>query len=272
MIRVESTGRVHLLLYGIVLTAVGTLLLSLSSAANRNGNIGSPALYVVGCSLVIGGYGVGFGPIPWILSAETFPTVIRGRVMSISLITSNAAQFVMNMIFLLMIDYLSTAWTFGFFFAMTLVSLQFVRWFCVETRLLSPPDILSVALHRRKVVSTQWNVHPMRCMLQVLFCGFKDKLCLSDSSTILATAEWGSDNSKISPRVRNKLGDDKSEYQQVERNSGPQMPCDDRDYVINSPFDIHPHAQMTVEPSVSSISGSHNETTQVLSPITSNIQ
>lgn len=33
-----------------------------------------------------------YGPVPWIISAEMFPTVIRGRVMSISLIASNAAQ------------------------------------------------------------------------------------------------------------------------------------------------------------------------------------
>ncbi len=139
---IDSSGRRSLMLYGIVLVAGGMLFLTLASFFSDSGNLSNPAVYSVGCALVYAGFGIGYGPIPWILSSELFPTVIRARLMSISLVASNVAQLVTNMLFLLMTDHLSTAGTFGFFFAVNVATWLLAYLFLVETKEISPGDIL----------------------------------------------------------------------------------------------------------------------------------
>jgi hypothetical protein len=99
-------------------------------------------IFIIGCSLTLGGYGIGYGPIPWILSSEMFPTVIRGRIMSISLIASYVSQLITNLVFLLMVDVMKEYGTFGFFLLMNVFSGFLFYLFLVETKTLQPQKIL----------------------------------------------------------------------------------------------------------------------------------
>lgn len=142
---IDTSGRRTLFLVGICVVGGGMLFLSLASlisSLTSTSHIQGPITYTIGCSLVYAGFGISYGPIPWILSSELFPTVVRGRIMSISLIASNVSQLLTNMVFLLMQQYLTTAGTFGFFFGLNVLALVYVFLFVVETKELSPSDIL----------------------------------------------------------------------------------------------------------------------------------
>jgi hypothetical protein len=175
----------------------GTLTLTLGSAAYAGGNLKTPIMYVIGCAFVSGGYGVGFGPIPWVLSSEMFPTAIRGRIMSISLIVSNAAQLAMNMVFLLMANGMTTAGTFGFFFAMTLACFSFVSCFCVETKTLTPSRIRAAVLQQRERALQELRQSPVACLVRSLCCA----LSFLNSSNSSNSSSNSSNSSSINSEV-----------------------------------------------------------------------
>eukprot|EP01037_Dinobryon_pediforme_P022580 gene22580-23786_t len=158
VVYIERLGRRLLLSLGACLVALGMLLLTVSSAAASDPQT-ALAGYIVGCSLCLGGYGVGYGPIPWTLSSEMFPTAVRGRVMSVSLIASNLSQLVTNLCFLPVVDSeLAATGTFGLFLLANVFAMVFVRCLLVETRDASPPDILRALLEQRTRVWDQcWS-------------------------------------------------------------------------------------------------------------------
>ena len=139
---IDSTGRIKLLLCSIVFVGFGMLFLTIGSGASGSGNISSVETYVVGCAFVYAGFGLGYGPVPWVLSSEMFPTVIRGRIMSISLIASNVAQLVVNFLFLPMVSGITTAGTFACYFFLNVFTLWFTLVFLVETKEITPVEIL----------------------------------------------------------------------------------------------------------------------------------
>ena len=159
---IDQTGRLKLLVYGIVLVGGGMTFLSICSLTSASGNISNVPAFVVGCALVYAGFGLGYGPVPWVLSAEMFPTLIRGRIMSISLIASNIAQLVVNFLFLPMTEGVTTAGTFFIFVALNIITFFFVKKFLVETKEIAPEEILRDLLGRyRHSASKLVTLHPM---------------------------------------------------------------------------------------------------------------
>lgn len=163
---IDDTGRLKLLVYGIVLVTIGMLFLAICSLTSPTGNISNVPAFVVGCALVYAGFGLGYGPVPWVLSAEMFPTLIRGRIMSLSLIASNAAQLVVNFLFLPMTEGITTAGTFFFFVALNVFTFLFVKKFFVETKEIEPEQILKVLLDRythssdKLILTAPWFFKP----------------------------------------------------------------------------------------------------------------
>lgn len=89
------------------------------------------------------------------MSSEMFPTAIRGRVVSVSLLVSNLAQLVVNLCFLPVVDSsLGATGTFGLFAIANVAALLFFRCFLVETRDISPAEILA-SLRERYAISTR---------------------------------------------------------------------------------------------------------------------
>lgn len=138
--QVDHVGRKPLLQYGCVIIGSGLLLLTIGFALGFNE---SPIMFMCGCSLTVSGYSLGFGPVNWILSSEMFPTVIKGRALSLSVIITNIVQFMINLIFLPLADLVSIECTFLIFFLFTCMSWCFITLYFVETNGLSSLVILN---------------------------------------------------------------------------------------------------------------------------------
>lgn len=136
---IDVFGRKFLLLVGISFTTAGMLTLVISFFVGLAGDVG---IFLFAGSLVTAGYAVGFGPVCWVIQSELFPTTIRGRSMAISVFVSNLGQFLMNLIFPVAVESMSSAWVFLFFAAMSVLALVFVCLWLTETKDKSPKDIL----------------------------------------------------------------------------------------------------------------------------------
>lgn len=99
---IERVGRRAMFKIGVSIVSLGMLVLiiastiTLLSVENSNGTQDVSG-WLFGIALVVGGYGVAYGPLPWILSSEPFPVLIRGKVMAISLIAQNISLLVTNL-------------------------------------------------------------------------------------------------------------------------------------------------------------------------------
>lgn len=118
--------------------------------AAHGGTNGNPILFIIGASLAIGGYNIGYGPIPYILSSEMVPTRIRGICMAYGLLTSYIAQLFTNITFLPMINYFNPSNVFLFYFLMNSITFLFVTYFLLETKDKSNKEILTD-------LSNNWN-------------------------------------------------------------------------------------------------------------------
>ena len=142
----DVAGRKILFVAGCLVVAAGMFILVCASAASRaeseRENEVNISVQVTAISLVVGGYGIGYGPIAWILSSELFPVLLRGKVMAMALICQNVFLLVTNLVFLLMLETMTTAGTFGFFLAVNLLGAALCWAFLVESKLKSPEAIL----------------------------------------------------------------------------------------------------------------------------------
>lgn len=89
--KIEQVGRRTLLLVGMTFIAMGMLVLVVAFGGSAS------ALALPGVLLVVCGYSMSFGPLTWLLTAELFPTEIRGRALGAStIITYLCASLVTN--------------------------------------------------------------------------------------------------------------------------------------------------------------------------------
>lgn len=94
--RIEYMGRRFLLLTGMGVIVVGLLMLTLafvmSNVVNDDGELvpsrGGMFWALPGVLFVVTGYSASFGPLTWLLTAELFPTNIRGRALGVSTIVT----------------------------------------------------------------------------------------------------------------------------------------------------------------------------------------
>lgn len=148
---VDNMGRKPLLLGCCAVIGTGMLILTLGFLVCERD---APALlvpvFMVGCSLIIAGYSIGFGPVNWILSTEMFPTDIRGSAVSVSVFVSNLGQFITNLMFLPLVSAISPAATFFLFFLICITAYWYIWTHVVETMELSPETILEHLLAIKK--------------------------------------------------------------------------------------------------------------------------
>lgn len=169
---IDIVGRLKLFLYSIWLVGFGMLFLTVASVSSSGGNLSQPAVFVVGCCLIYAGFGLGYGPVPWVLSSEMFPALIRGRVMCLSLIASNVTQLVTNLVFLPMVDGITSAGAFSFFLLMNVFALVFTLSFVVETKEITH-DIVLKRLNAKYTESLKmWS--SLQCFR--IFCNKPDEL------------------------------------------------------------------------------------------------
>lgn len=99
--------------------------------------------YSGGGALIIGGYGVGLGPVLRLMESECFPSSIRGRIMAVCVIVRYACEFVVNMFFVSVVDLTSEREAFMTFYVFCILAMIFVYFFVIETRQKEPHEILA---------------------------------------------------------------------------------------------------------------------------------
>jgi SP family arabinose:H+ symporter-like MFS transporter len=128
---VDKAGRKPLLIVGTLVQAVSLALVGWLFHTNYHG-----PLLLAGILLFVAAFAVAMGPIPWIVNSEIFPTKLRGRAMSIAILTLWFADFIVTQTFPMLRESASVgpAKTFWIYAFCSLASTFFV-WFMVpETK------------------------------------------------------------------------------------------------------------------------------------------
>ncbi len=153
----ETAGRKLLFVAGAVIVSLGMLMLTTAAAASTN----DFNLFVQASALglIVGGYGVGYGPVMWILSAEMFPVLLRGKVMALGLISQNIFLLLTNLLFLVMLYGIKPTWTFALFLVVNLLTATAATLFLRETKGKSPGQIL-VSLNLQYTKALNFDLTP----------------------------------------------------------------------------------------------------------------
>ena len=91
-------------------------------------------LAIVALFLYIAAFAPGFGPLPWTINSEIYPTWARSTAISIATTFNWAFNLVVSMTFLSMADALGQPATFGLYAGLSFVGLMFVVFLVPETR------------------------------------------------------------------------------------------------------------------------------------------
>lgn len=146
MYLVDKVGRRKPVLFSLVgvvvfLTILGfSFQIDLGSATNAMSMIG-----LVGYLLV---FGVGMGPIPWILNSEIYPMKARSRCNSAAVGTNWTSNFIISVTFLSLTDWIGTGPTFWLFAAIALLGAVWMYWALPETQNKSLQEIQDLFEHR----------------------------------------------------------------------------------------------------------------------------
>lgn len=123
---VDRIGRRRVLLYsipfmivGLLLSAYGFSFLSLATGINTTaseppataGHEMAALTILVSIMVYVAAYALGLGNVPW-MQSELFPLAVRSLGSGVATATSWAANFVVGLTFLPLMDLLSPSWTF----------------------------------------------------------------------------------------------------------------------------------------------------------------
>lgn len=138
-VTVDKYGRKSLLYIGcgIMLVALATLSVLFvlpSTTATQYATLAALVLY-------IGGYQVGFGPIAWLFISEIFPLEVRGKAVSIAVVTNFFWNGVMSLIFPTEIALIGESATFAIYGVILIFGIIFIHRCVPETKGLSLEEI-----------------------------------------------------------------------------------------------------------------------------------
>ncbi len=138
----DRVGRRPLLLVGTAGMAVGMFVVGLTFAIGGAKLHGGAALVAVAGLLVYtGSFAVGLGPVFWLLIAEIYPQQVRGPAMSIATLANWAANFVVTISFLTLLDAIGGEGVFFLFTFLSLVGLVYMAKRVPETKGVSLAEI-----------------------------------------------------------------------------------------------------------------------------------
>lgn len=109
------------------------------------------AIILTALFIYIGGYQVGFGPISWLLISEIFPLQVRGKAVSLAVVTNFFWNTVMTFFFPVELDTIGTAATFYIYAAILVGGIYFIFHRVPETKGLSLEEIESFFLRSAKL-------------------------------------------------------------------------------------------------------------------------
>jgi sugar porter (SP) family MFS transporter len=133
---VDRLGRRFLLLFGTAGMAVALIVVGLAFQRHTTGSAVSCAMiaYVIF-------FGIGLGPVVWLLISEIYPIRIRGKAMSLAVLTVWGANWLVASTFLSLIHGVGPAITFWIFAALCVLAFAFCSFFVPETKGKSLEDL-----------------------------------------------------------------------------------------------------------------------------------
>jgi len=129
MALVDRLGRRFLLLLS---TAGMGLALAFMGAAFYQKAASSVVFYVVIAYII--SFGIGLGPVMWLLISEIYPTKIRGKAMSLAALSVWGSNWVVAGTFLSLLNHAGPARTFWFYACLCVVAFVFCYVFVPETK------------------------------------------------------------------------------------------------------------------------------------------
>ncbi|MBO0821807.1 MAG: sugar porter family MFS transporter, partial [Nocardiopsaceae bacterium] len=121
----DRVGRRKLLLSGTAGMAVGMFITAISFTQGEDLHGALAITGVLGLLIYTGSFAIGLGPVFWLIIAEIYPLTIRGAAMSVATIGNWAANFVVTISFLTLLNSIGGTGVFFLFGALTLVALGY---------------------------------------------------------------------------------------------------------------------------------------------------
>ncbi|HEX4791974.1 MAG TPA: sugar porter family MFS transporter [Actinospica sp.] len=139
----DRVGRRPLLLIGTTGMLIGLLTVACAFLGGDHLTGGAAIVAIVGLMFFQGSFAIGLGPVFWLLIAEIYPLKVRGTAMGLATIANWAADFVVTISFLTLLNAVSGVGTFLLFAFLTLAALIYFRIKVPETKGRSLQDIES---------------------------------------------------------------------------------------------------------------------------------
>ncbi|MEV6610796.1 sugar porter family MFS transporter [Kutzneria sp. NPDC051319] len=136
----DRVGRRGLLLTGTAGLLVGLAALAVFFAVAPLQHQ-APWLALAALLLYMASYAVGLGPVFWLMISEIFPLRVRSVAMSACTVVNWAANFVVSLTFLTLVDWISRSGTFLLYAVIAAVALVLFWWRVPETKGRSLEDI-----------------------------------------------------------------------------------------------------------------------------------
>ena len=137
----DKAGRRPLLLSGTAGMAVGMVITACAFISGSTLHGGTAIIAIVGLLVYTGSFAIGLGPVFWLLIAEIYPLRIRGAAMSVASMANWAANFVVTVSFLTLLNAIDGVGVFFLFGFLTLVALAYFWRKVPETKGRSLPEI-----------------------------------------------------------------------------------------------------------------------------------
>lgn len=162
---VDKFGRKKLLYVGMSSMLLALIFLTIffyfkdvSSTDNIGGNIEKYGI-ISALFLYIGGYQIGFGPISWLFISEIFPLEVRGKAVSIAVVTNFFWNAVMSLIFPIELDAIGASATFMTYAIILALGIYFVVHKVPETKNLTLEEIeqLFIAISQKNKTDSEGN-------------------------------------------------------------------------------------------------------------------
>jgi sugar porter (SP) family MFS transporter len=152
----DRIGRRPLLLAGTAGMAVGLVIVAVVFGLGGSTLHGTGAVVaIVGLLVYTGSFAVGLGPVFWLLIAELYPAKVRGPAMSVATMANWAANFVVTISFLTLLDLIRGVGTFLLYAFLTVIALAYFYRRVPETKDLSLESI------EAGIESSGLDIHPI---------------------------------------------------------------------------------------------------------------